>query len=98
MHAPRRARRDAPRRRDAVGFVPARRRRRARSGAGIVPVVTARLRPLEPLPAYRQSLTTAFAVCPRRTRFALQGRGNYATGYTESSADLGTVFHAVAAG
>jgi hypothetical protein len=59
--------------------------------------MTARLRPLKPLPAYRQSLVTAHAICPRRTRFALQGRGDYATGYTESSADLGTVFHAVAA-
>src|SRR4051812_7127879 len=52
---------------------------------------------LAPLDAYRQSLVTSFAVCARRTRFALQGRGDFATGYTEATADLGTVFHAVAA-
>lgn len=44
------------------------------------------------LPEFRQSLLRSMEKCPRRTRFALEA-GDLTTGWTEGSADLGTVFH-----
>lgn len=55
-----------------------------------------RRRKLEPLSEYRQSLTTSVTKCGRRTRFDLE-RGDVLAGWTETSADLGTVAHAVIA-
>jgi hypothetical protein len=46
------------------------------------------------LTEYRQSTLRAMEVCPRRTRFALELDEDLTTGWTEGSADLGTVFHA----
>lgn len=51
--------------------------------------------PLPRLTEYRQSTLRSMEVCPRRTRFALEA-GDLTTGWTESSADLGTVFHVFA--
>lgn len=45
----------------------------------------------------RQSLLAGFELCGRRTRFALQQKGDWATGYVEVSADLGKMFHLFAA-
>lgn len=49
---------------------------------------------LPQLTEYRQSTLRAMEVCPRRTRFALELDEDLTTGWTEGSADLGTVFHA----
>jgi hypothetical protein len=43
---------------------------------------------------YRQSLLAGMEKCPRRTKADIQ-LGDYTAGWTESSADLGTVGHAV---
>jgi hypothetical protein len=51
---------------------------------------------LPTLTEYRQSTLRAFATCPRRTRFELEA-GDVTTGWSEASADLGTVVHAVLA-
>lgn len=51
---------------------------------------------LEPLTEYRQSHLRALEMCPRRLLGALKV-GDLATGWSESSADLGTVVHAVLA-
>ena len=48
------------------------------------------------LTEFRQSTLRAFATCPRRTRFELEA-GDVTTGWSEASADLGTVVHAVLA-
>lgn len=45
----------------------------------------------------RQSTVSGFAVCGRRTYHDLTREGDYTVGYSEATADLGTVFHAVAA-
>lgn len=47
------------------------------------------------LTEYRQSTLRSLELCPRRTRFALEA-GDLTTGWTEGSADLGTVFHVFA--
>jgi hypothetical protein len=52
---------------------------------------------LQPLTEYRQSLLAGFETCARRTRFSLQVDGDYPTGWVESTGELGTAFHAVAA-
>jgi RecB family exonuclease len=44
----------------------------------------------------RQSLLSGFEQCGRRTLAALQTNSDWATGYTEVSADLGTAMHAFA--
>lgn len=44
------------------------------------------------LTEYRQSTLRGLELCGRRTRFSLEA-GDLATGWTEDSADLGTVFH-----
>lgn len=46
-----------------------------------------------PPEGFRQSLLAGFETCGRRTRFALQTKGDWATGYVEVSADLGKMFH-----
>lgn len=51
---------------------------------------------LPQLDEFRQSTLRAIEVCPRRTKHSLAA-GDIATGWTEGAADLGTVFHAVAA-
>lgn len=45
------------------------------------------------LTEFRQSTLRGLEVCARRTRFSLEA-GDLTTGWTEDSADLGTVFHA----
>jgi hypothetical protein len=58
----------------------------------------ARKRDTIPRPeVFRQSLLGGFEVCPRRTRFALQAPDDLALGWVESTGDLGTAFHSVAA-
>jgi hypothetical protein len=58
----------------------------------------ARKRDTIPRPeVFRQSLLGGFEVCPRRTRFALQAPDSLALGWVESTGDLGTAFHSVAA-
>jgi hypothetical protein len=52
---------------------------------------------LKPLDEYRQSLLAGFETCARRTRFSLQVDGDLPTGWVESTGELGTAFHAVAA-
>lgn len=47
------------------------------------------------LTEFRQSTLRSMEQCPRRTRFALEA-GDLTTGWTEGSADLGTVFHSYA--
>lgn len=50
---------------------------------------------LIPLDTYRQSTLANFETCPRRTRFALEGREDVSAGYVEVSADLGALVHDV---
>jgi hypothetical protein len=45
----------------------------------------------------RQSTVSSLAVCPRRTYFDITREGDFTVGYSEATADLGAVFHAVAA-
>lgn len=47
--------------------------------------------------AMRQSTVSGFGVCPRRTYYDVVREGDYTVGYSEASADLGRVFHDVAA-
>lgn len=46
---------------------------------------------------FRQSLLASWETCPRRTRFALQSPDDLAIGWVQSTGDLGTAFHAIAA-
>jgi len=48
------------------------------------------------LDEFRQSTLRAIEMCPRRAMHSLAA-GDIATGWTEGAADLGTVFHAIAA-
>lgn len=50
-----------------------------------------------PAEGIRQSLLAGFELCGRRTRFALEQKGDWSTGYVEVSADLGKMFHLFAA-
>jgi RecB family exonuclease len=50
---------------------------------------------MKALDSYRQSLLANFETCPRRTRFALEGREDISAGFVEASAALGSLTHLV---